>query len=59
MTELIWKDALLAALSRQMDSLRNETDLNEDAVQAMALVYTEGWKDCLRWLASEGVFANG
>lgn len=59
MTELMWKDALLANLARQLDSLRDETTLNEDAVQAMALVYTEGWKDCLRWLASEGILANG
>lgn len=57
--ELMWKDALLANLARQLDSLRNETDLNEDAVQAMALVYTEGWKDCLRWLSTEGVLGNG
>ena len=59
MTELIWKDALLDNLARQLESLRDETVLNEEAVQAMALVYTEGWKDCLRWLASEGVFSNG
>ena len=57
--ELQWKDALLANLARQLDSLRDETTLNEDAVQAMALVYTEGWKDCLRWLLTEGVLGNG
>jgi len=57
--ELMWKDALLANLARQLDSLRDETTLNEDAVQAMALVYTEGWKDCLRWLSTEGVLGNG
>lgn len=57
--ELMWKDALLANLARQLDSLRDETTLNEDAVQAMALVYTEGWKDCLRWLSSEGILTNG
>jgi len=57
--ELMWKDALLANRARQLDSLRNETDLNEDAVQAMALVNTEGWKDCLRWLSTEGVLGNG
>lgn len=59
MTELIWKDALLASLSRQLESLRNETNLNEEAVQAMALVYTEGWKDCMRWLVKEGILTNG
>lgn len=57
--ELIWKDALLANLERQLNSLRNETTLNEDAVQAMALVYTEGWKDCLRWLVKQGVIVDG
>lgn len=59
MTELLWKDALLANLERQLDSLRDETTLNEDAVLVMALVYTEGWKDCLRWLSTEGILANG
>lgn len=57
--ELMWKDALLASLERQLNSLRDETTLNEDAVRAMATVYSEGWKDCLRWLASEGILANG
>ena len=55
----MWKDALLANLARQLDSLRNETTLNEDAVRAMATVYSEGWKDCLRWLSTEGVLGNG
>lgn len=56
---LNWNDAMADALSRQMESLRDETDLNDDAIQAMAIVYSEGWKDCLRWLVSEGVIGNG
>lgn len=57
--ELNWKEALLSDLSRHMDSLRSESHLNKDAVEAMALVYTEGWKDCLRWLVKQGVVGNG
>lgn len=59
MTELVWKDALLASLEVQLESLRDEPTLNESAMQAMALVYTEGWKDCMRWLVKEGILTNG
>ena len=56
---LNWNDAMADALSRQMESLRDETDLNDDAIQAMAIVYSVGWQDRLRWLVSEGVIGNG
>jgi hypothetical protein len=52
MTELDWKAAMNAATEAHTAKLQTVDDLNESAIQALALVYQAGFKDCLLWLKS-------
>lgn len=51
MQELILIDAMEERQARHVAGLReklSETDLNEDALAALELMYSTGWKDCIQ-----------